>query len=450
MSPAVSILEGGSTTVALTGAADPSIVDLVSLRYFFSLNQSTRNGATYALSSTSNSQTIAFADNGTYIVYGRVIDEDEGFSDYQTTITVGNVAPTATISAPTTIQEGDSTVITLSNGADVSTVDASSLRYFFSTSLAARNSSTYSTSLPANSQSFTFGLNGVYTVYARVVDKDNGYSDYQTTVTVDNAAPTATISAPVTLTEGSSTTVSLINGSDPSGADPALLKYFFSLSLTARNASTYTTSSFANSQAFSFADNGTYIVYARVLDADGGKTDYQTTVTVNNVAPTATISPAASILEGGSTTISLTGANDPSSIDAASLKYFFSTSATARNAATYGSSGSANNATFTFGDNGTNVVYARIIDKDGGRTDYQTTITVNNVAPTPTIVSISSPRVTGTPIAVVGSATDPALTNDTITYAWSVFLGSSSTPSFTVVDRAIRSFQRWPTTIAFG
>jgi large repetitive protein len=52
---------------------------------------------------------------------------------------------------------------------------------------------------------------------------------------------------------------------------------------------------------------------------------------------------------------------------------------------------------------------------------------VKNVAPTPSIGSISNPRQEGTAITVDGSATDPAGTNDTLTYAWEVFIDGSTT-----------------------
>ena len=56
--------------------------------------------------------------------------------------------------------------------------------------------------------------------------------------------------------------------------------------------------------------------------------------------------------------------------------------AAANLAGTYAAAGSASSASFTFDDNGSYTVYGRILDKDGGFTDYQTTVTVTNVPPT--------------------------------------------------------------------
>ena len=66
----------------------------------------------------------------------------------------------------------------------------------------------------------------------------------------------------------------------------------------------------ASFKAFTFNDNGDYVVYARVIDKDGGHTDYETTVRVNNVAPTATINGAPATSDEGDE-ISLTSTVRP-------------------------------------------------------------------------------------------------------------------------------------------
>ena len=49
--------------------------------------------------------------------------------------------------------------------------------------------STYAAAGTSPSAPFTFGVNGSYTVYARIFDKDNSYTPYSTPVTVNNVAP---------------------------------------------------------------------------------------------------------------------------------------------------------------------------------------------------------------------------------------------------------------------
>ena len=48
-----------------------------------------------------------------------------------------------------------------------------------------------------------------------------------------------------------------------------------------------------------------------------------------------------------------------------------------------------------------------ITDDDTGAGSGSVSVIVNNVAPTPSFLNISSPRQEGAPITVVGSATDP-------------------------------------------
>src|SRR5207244_1324230 len=108
-------------------------------------------------------------------------------------------------------------------------------------------------------------------------------------------------------------------------------------------------------------------------------TTVNVTVHVHNAPPTATISNNGPINEGSNATATLGSPIDPSSVDAGSLHYFFSTSQASRDAATYGGSGASNTGSFATNDNGPVIIYARILDKDGGFTDYQTTVTVTNV-----------------------------------------------------------------------
>jgi hypothetical protein len=47
---------------------------------------------------------------------------------------------------------------------------------------------------PAASTQCTFDDNGSYTVRARIIDQDNGFTEYTVSVNVNNVAPTATLS----------------------------------------------------------------------------------------------------------------------------------------------------------------------------------------------------------------------------------------------------------------
>ncbi|MBN9522630.1 VCBS repeat-containing protein, partial [bacterium] len=146
-------------------------------------------------------------------------------------------------------------------------------------------------------------------------------------------------------------------------------------------------------------------------------------VTVRNVAPTAALTAPATGTEGSPVTVSLDGATDVSPVDvAAGLEYAFDFGTG------YGAFGAGNAATFTPADNGTYTVRAKVRDKDGGETEYTTTVEVANASPTPTIASVSTPWLEGTAITATGGATDPAGANDTVTLSWAVYKTGAAAP----------------------
>jgi hypothetical protein len=305
--------ESSPVTGSLLNPTDASSVDAASLHYSFALTQSGLIG-TYALANNTNHFSFAFSDNGAYIVYGRVLDKDGGFTDYQTTVTVNDVAPTASsMSNSGPVNEGSLATVSLTSPTDISSVDAASLHYSFALTQGGLISA-YSAASAVNNGTFAFPDNGAYTVYGRVIDKDGGFTDYQTTVTVNNVAPTATNLTNSGLGgEGNLVTVSLASPTDVSSVDAASLHYSFALTQSGLG-NAYATASATNIGTFTFLDSGAYTVYGRVIDKDGAFNDYQTTITVNNVAPTAGISVPSSPIRGHLQSFILTS-SDPSMID---------------------------------------------------------------------------------------------------------------------------------------
>ncbi|MFK8114585.1 MAG: CARDB domain-containing protein, partial [Rubripirellula sp.] len=106
-------------------------------------------------------------------------------------VSVYNVEPEATISSGGTFTYGQAVTVGLSGPTDPSTADtAAGFRYSFglstgdlaNTYLDADESSSWSSELAV----------GTYTVYGRILDVDNAYSDYETSVTVEQATVTVT------------------------------------------------------------------------------------------------------------------------------------------------------------------------------------------------------------------------------------------------------------------
>src|SRR5207253_3720362 len=133
-----------------------------------------------------------------------------------------------------------------------------------------------------------------------------------TSVTVNNAAPTATFNAPGSVTEGSPIGLALTSPFDPSSPDTtAGFQYAFDCG----DGSGYGAFSGTSSTSCPTSDSGSRTVKGKIKDKDGGTTEYTASVTVNNANPTATLSNNGPIYEGGTATISFSGQSDPSTAD---------------------------------------------------------------------------------------------------------------------------------------
>ena len=132
-------------------------------------------------------------------------------------------------------------------------------------------------------------------------------------------------------------------------------------------------------------DNGSVTVTLTVSDGHNPAVSDSASVAVANAAPTATLGNNGPINEGGSATVSFSGASDPSSVDSASLHYAFACAGGSLAAVTYADGGTSDSTSCAFADNGAFTVSGKIMDKDGGSNEYATVVTVANVAPDVTL-----------------------------------------------------------------
>src|SRR5262249_22813510 len=142
------------------------------------------------------------------------------------------------------------------------------------------------------------------------------------------------------------------------------------------------------SLSHAYADSGNYTVTVRVTDKDGAMGTATFGVTVDNVAPTATLGNGGAVNENSTGTVSFSNAHDPSVPDQMALHYAYDFNNDGvfevGSGAYIGSDGTTSvtvPAAYLADGPATRTVHARVIDKDGGFTDYTTAITVNNVAP---------------------------------------------------------------------
>src|SRR2546429_4176462 len=112
-------------------------------------------------------------------------------------------APTADLSATTPIDEGSSSTVSFANQSDPSTADTNAgFHYAYSCSNGDLSGATYANTAGSTSSTQCTYNDGVsnHTVKARIIDKDNGFTEYTTVVhvlyadlTVAKTAPPSTI-----------------------------------------------------------------------------------------------------------------------------------------------------------------------------------------------------------------------------------------------------------------
>src|SRR5919198_6208315 len=230
------------------------------------------------------------------------------------------------------------------------------------------NSGTWSWSFgttdgPAQSQTVTITAN----------DGNGGVTTTTFSLTVNNVAPTATFNAPSSVNEGSNISLSLTSPSDPSTVDTAA---GFQYAFDCGTGSGYGAFSATSTASCPTTDNGSRTVKGEIKDKDGGLTEYTQAVTINNVAPSATLSNNGPIVEGGSATITFSSPSDPSSADtAAGFHYSFACNGNAGSlATTYAGAGTSTSTSCSFADQGTFPVPGRIFDKDNGSSTFTTNV----------------------------------------------------------------------------
>jgi probable HAF family extracellular repeat protein len=341
------------------------------------------------------------------------------------TVTFANVAPTVSTNGTYDGDEGTPITFSATGSADAA---GGALTYTWDFG---DGTPKVVTTSPAVQHTYTDNPTGVatYNVALTTTDPSNMSTTGHTVAAVHNVPPTATFTAPAgSISEGAKFSLSLAGPTDPSSADVAAgFSYAFDCG------GGYGRAGASADASCSTTDNGVLAVRGKVIDKDGGYTEYTANVTVVNVAPSGSLAAPATAAEGSAFTLTLT-ASDASPADlAAGLQYAFDCG----DGSGYRAFSATNSSSCVPGDNGTLTVQGKVRDKDGDVSAYTATVTVSSVAPTATL---SAPAVTeGTPITLsLSNVQDPSGADRAagFTYAFDCtgngsWSAPSSTPTFT-------------------
>jgi uncharacterized protein len=342
--------EGGSVTLSAS-ADDP---DGDALTYAWDLD----GNGTFE---TPGQSALFTADDGlaTPTVSVQATDPSGLSSTDTTTVTVANVAPTATFAASGSVTAGETATLSLTDPNDPSAADrAAGFTYAFDCGTGyGAFSSTNTATCPAPAR-------GTLSVGGKIKDKDDGIREYRSSVTVNGRSPVVSAGGSYSFDEGGSVTVAA-TGSDPDGD---AITYAWDLD---DNGSFETP---GQSVVF-HADDGpaTQTVSVQATDSTGATATSSATVTVRNVAPTATFNAPAQATVGVPFTISLSSPHDASAGDtAAGFAYAFDCG----DGSGFGPYGSATSATCRTLVPGPLTVRGEIKDRDGSVTPYTATVRV--------------------------------------------------------------------------
>ncbi len=223
-----------------------------------------------------------------------------------------------------------------------------------------------------------------------------------------NVNPTAVLVNSGPVMEGSPVTVRLTEPYDPS-VDDTNAGFHFSFALDpALLAQSFAEASEDDSDAFTFVDDGSYVVYARIFDRDDGYTDYQTNVAIFNVSPTLSLSGVSTADEGATYTLHL-AATDPGADTITSWEIVWGDGMSET------VSGNAEFVTHVYLDGpAAYSISATATDEDGTWNAADTiSVTVQNVTPSVALSGAESAYRGSVYRLTIGEVTDPG--NDTVT-----------------------------------
>lgn len=385
--------------------------------------------------------THTYGDNGTYAVIVKVVDDDGGQGFGSAAVQVNNVAPSnVQIKPMAAIDENGVATLELTFD-DPGTLDSHTVEVdwgdgtveMLNVTAGARTFTATHQYLDDNP---TVTGSDVYNVNVKVRDDDGGQATASSTVEVLNVAPGNVVAAPVgsIIDEGGGVTLD-VTFDDPGSQDTHQVE----ITWGDGHVTTGTATGHTFTASHVYADNGTYAVFVKVIDDDGGVGNGSAAVFVANVAPTVTVVGPQTVNEGS--VLSLTnigqftdpGFNNP--LNAGNILNGGESTEEFTYEINWGDGSAAESgvptidqvggvgtptagsfdASHIYADNGVYTVTVTVRDDDGGEISKTFLVTVNNVDPSLTFANPNPTANEGSPVTLAElgvGATDPGFKND--------------------------------------
>jgi uncharacterized delta-60 repeat protein len=180
------VVEGGSVTATFSDVTDPSLADTAAGFHYSFATTPDGLASDYASASDAGNASFSFTEEGTYTIWGRVFDKDNGFQTYSTAVTVNEPAPIAGVSGPTDGVRGQNQPFTFTASDPDATEGAGPFTYQID--WGDQSQQTITTTDQSISVDHDFAEAGAYAVQVTVADADGDQTSLPAAASIAIAA----------------------------------------------------------------------------------------------------------------------------------------------------------------------------------------------------------------------------------------------------------------------
>jgi PKD repeat protein len=337
-----------------------------------------------------------YDDDGDYVVYLRVKDNDGGVAEDYLLVHVGNLPPQVDAGLNKSVNEGEPVAL---RGSATDPSDEDSLTYAWDFDY---DGISFTPDAIGRTATHIYADGPATAVAAlRVRDEDGGESIDTVNVTVNNVAPVfASVTSSGPVGEGLPITV-VVEAVDP-GNDT--LAYAFDWT----NDGTFEVTEQSTILSNTWYNDGDFTVGIRVFDEDRGEAFTTTVVSTFNLTPTAVATVAnTTFLEGAEIAFDSSYSSDPGLNDPLTYLWDFGD----------GSGEESLDSTHAYAENGVYTATLIVLDEDGAADSDTVTVEILNANPTASAgLDIEVDEGVDVLLSFDGNGTDPGA--DGLSYAW--------------------------------